>query len=218
MSCNDNALGSDWRIPTTIRYLEARGNPGAVQPLGLRAGAQRLSIAPCPEPMHSIATFEPVFPTGSRYFCVLKPGYPGADSILSKTRETIVRLCDLMEEVHYSHSPRRLLPWELLCSLSEEEVTWNTLEEGSYPLMMLHLGHLVGLQLSALGLHGTFPGGLLELTMLIELDLSRNDITGMCGAMTKSAHRDLAGMNPVSHGTSQDRFPRNYADSRIFAG
>ena len=108
----------------------------------------------------------------------MKPGYPGADSTETETRNTIGWLCDLMKEVHRSHAPRRILPWEALCRFPEDGIRWDTLEGGSWPFMVYHWGHLVGLQLSGLGYHGALPRALFQLTMLIELDLSRNAITG----------------------------------------
>ena len=154
--------GSQWRFPTArMRYLEAKGNPGA--PANLT----------CPESFHSIQAFEPVFPSGSRYFCSLKPGYPAAPSSLGAVQQSVEGLCFAWAELQLP-----TLNWADLCSLPASALTLRTLEEPQWVGVHEHMGHLVGLRLTGLGYHGPFPPAVAALTMLVELDLSQNFLTG----------------------------------------
>ena len=128
-------VGSQWEIPTKIRYIEAKGNPGA-------------DTDACPLAVHAPNRFQPVFPRGTRRFCVLKPGYPTVPADLETVVNATRVLCNaaILEQLPVN--------WRALChEPAVNETTMTQHWTGVYE----YLGHLVGLHLSAIGYSGTHP-------------------------------------------------------------
>ena len=140
--------------------MEAHGAPGEVLP-----------GQPCPAAHYAVKELSPVFPTGTRFFCQLKPGYPPFKANISTVHLVVERLCVLFEDA----TVRPFLNWAPLCE--RNRLTRDVLSLG-WRGMMEYMYHLVGLDFSSFGFRGTLPDPLFNLSMVASLDVSKNYIEG----------------------------------------
>ena len=155
--------GSQWRMnPSVMRYLEAYGTPGAVPHLS----------SVCPEPFHTANEIVPVYSTGTRYFRTLKPGYPGVEATSAEVLVLVSQLCAF----HDSLLPWQVPRWKELChetAGNADAFRWN------WPRVHVYLDHIVGIQLSGAGFSGPWPHSIANISGIVELDVSRNNLFGM---------------------------------------
>ena len=154
------AAGSFWPADN-FRYFQAEHTPGTREP--------------CSSEILEPWLYQSVFPSGTKKFCRLKSGYPGVEATDEEIVNTTTNLCELFRA---GPTWRESLgsSWEKYCSEGE-----MLHERWPHTLVVFH--KLVGLKLKGLGLQGTIPKQLFALQNLVELDLSRNFLTGMLPAL-----------------------------------
>ena len=158
------AAGSDWPFRRDkLRYFQARGNPGA-------------DAVDCALQAHAHQPYSSVFPGGTPSFCVLKPGYPGVKPSLGQLNRTITGLCGLTDELSLTET----LNWKQWCSPWEQGLLdLPSIVLNDWKTVSAHLNNLVGLSFHGVGYKGPVPEAISRLSMLVELDLSRNAFEGM---------------------------------------
>ena len=117
---------------------------------------------------------EPVFPTGTEQFCMLKAGYPGVPapiSVVTRTRDAVCKLKRQLQPFPWAQQN-----WDELCLL--KNIPLDVFDR-QWPGLQGYLHHLLGIDISATGYSGSLPEAVSDLHRLVELDVSKNNLNGM---------------------------------------